>query len=54
VNARGQVKVLNEGQNKNEKLKFLSYITSEDFEELDEKFFHLNEIENLLGSSDFH
>ena len=54
VNARGQVKVLNESLDKNEKQKFLSYITADDFEELDEKFFHLKEIENLLGSSDFH
>ena len=44
INARGEVKVENDIAEENKNQKYLSYIASEDFEALDEKFWHLSEI----------
>ena len=34
-----------------ENTRYLSYITGDDFEQLDDRFFHVEEIANLLASS---
>jgi len=56
MNAQGQVKLDEPDSTETDKSedKYLSYVTSEEFEELDQKFWRLTELQNLLASSDFH
>ena len=50
VNAKGEIKFDIEVE-ADENTRYLSYITDDDFEQLDDRFFHIEEIANLLGSS---
>ena len=54
INAKGKLKIDEESSSEDEEdeTRYLSYITAEDFETLDQKYFKLNEIANLLASSD--
>lgn len=56
INSRGEIIVeqadSDSSDSEQEEARYLSYITADDFESLDSKYFKLGEIANLLASSD--
>ena len=50
INSKGVMR-LDEEVEGDENTRYLSYIVDENFEKLDDRYFHIEEIANLLGSS---
>lgn len=54
INSHGDIIIENDDDSSSdeEETRYLSYVTNDDFEELDKRYFKLEEIANLLASSD--
>ena len=50
INSKGKI-LIDQEIDHDEGTRYLSYIIEEDFQNLDDRYFHVDEISNLLGSS---